>query len=187
MKNRIREYKEIPVSQIIIRDDNWRLHTDEQKTTLTEIFEQIGFAGVIIVREIGKDQYEVLDGHLRLEMFDSEKIPSLVVDLNDDEAKLLLATYDIVGEMAETDIEQLSKLLDELQIQSESLLKILETKATIRTSSRDGTDFKSLKIETPFTRAWVLIGIPIERFSEISDQINELALVNEIILETTVN
>lgn len=48
-------------------------------------------------------------------------------------------------------------------------------------------ELKPLEIKAPPKMAWVLIGIPLVRFGEINAEIEKVAAVPEIIVETTVN
>src|SRR5690606_38406035 len=55
---------------------------------------------------------ELLDGHLRKGIAGEEVVPVLVVDLTDEEAAVMLASYDPLGELAIMDGDALRKLLE---------------------------------------------------------------------------
>lgn len=49
------------------------------------------------------------------------------------------------------------------------------------------TELKPVKVRPPPKMAWVLVGIPVVRFSEINAEIERIAAVPDTIVETTVN
>ena len=91
---------------------------------------EIGFAGALIARET-PDGLELIDGHLRQEVAGSEVVPVLVVDMNDEEVRRLLATLDPIGAMAQTDVLALTALLDTLEVNGESTRAMLDTLAKV--------------------------------------------------------
>ena len=61
---------------------------------------EIGFAGAALARELSDGTLEMIDGHLRAETAPGAVIPVLVLDVNQEEADKLLATFDPLGGMA---------------------------------------------------------------------------------------
>lgn len=100
-KNRIVEQRMVPVAELKANPHNWRLHPASQQAALGEIFDRVGVVqGVIYNERTGR----LVDGHLRLEMAQNaghDEIPVTVVDLSEDEEKLVLATLDPIGTMAQ--------------------------------------------------------------------------------------
>ena len=88
------------------------------------IFEEIGFAGALIVRET-PEGFEIIDGHLRADMSGDELVPIIVVDLSEEEADKLLAVLDPIGAMAETDTEALDELLRGVSTGSDALMELM--------------------------------------------------------------
>lgn len=66
---------------------------------MQSLLETTGFADAVIGRRVG-DKIELLDGHMRADLAGSQKIPVMIVDLNDEEAELFLLTFDPVAAMA---------------------------------------------------------------------------------------
>lgn len=87
------------------------------------MLDDVGWADAVIVRET-PDGYQILDGHLRTEMT-TGKVPCLVVDLDDHEADLLLATHDHVTGLAGIDQSKLDDLLSELSCKNEDVQSLL--------------------------------------------------------------
>ena len=122
VKDRIKVFKRLPVSQLEDHPLNWRVHGQRQRAALAELMDRIGFAGACLVREIGPDRYQIIDGHLRKELAgDGDTVPCLITDLTDDEAKKLLLTYDPIAEMADIDQEILRQLVDGIEVDMEAM------------------------------------------------------------------
>jgi ParB-like chromosome segregation protein Spo0J len=113
MRNRVLEVRNIPAKQLRANPHNWRLHPDEQRSALGAMLEEIGFVGTLIARDT-PDGIELIDGHLRADLADDAEVPVAIVDLNDDEAARVLATYDPLTGMALVDNDQLAQLLGEV-------------------------------------------------------------------------
>lgn len=115
LRTRIKELRMVRASSLRRNPKNWRDHPENQRSALQKIFETIGFSGAIIARELPDGGLEVIDGHLRREESGDNEVPVLVTDLTEKEADLLLATYDPIAAMAETNDGMLRDLLDGLQ------------------------------------------------------------------------
>jgi len=139
------ELRKVPANTIRPNPWNWRLHPQAQRDALTEIVEEIGFAGALIARET-PDGLELVDGHLRQDMFKDELVPVLIVDMTEEEVRRLLATLDPIGAMAQTDVIALTALLDTLDVNGEATLQMLDNllgedvEAEIDTSVPDLSD-----------------------------------------------
>lgn len=89
---------------------NWRRHPEAQRAAMAGALSEIGWVQRIVVnRRTGN----VVDGHLRLDLALQQQAPSvpvLYVDLSDDEERLVLATLDPLGALAESDAAALAAL-----------------------------------------------------------------------------
>ena len=94
---------------LIPHPKNWRRHPAGQVAVMRAALTEIGFADALLVRETKKG-LQIIDGHLRAELNPDQKVPVLVLDVTAKEADKLLATFDPIAAMAETDIERLSAL-----------------------------------------------------------------------------
>ena len=124
--DRVVELRRVPANTIKPNPWNWRRHPQKQSDALVEMLDEIGFAGALIARETS-DGLELIDGHLRQEIAGSGVVPVLVVDMNDEEVRRLLATLDPIGAMAQTDVLALTALLDTLEVNGESTRAMLDT------------------------------------------------------------
>jgi hypothetical protein len=68
----------------------------------------------------------LVDGHLRAETTPDADVPVLVLDINEAEADLMLATLDPLAAMASRDQSSLSSLLGTLDVQNDSVRLMLE-------------------------------------------------------------
>ncbi len=114
LRDRVVGLRRVKASDLVPHPENWRRHEQGQQQALRAMLGEIGFAGVVLAREMADGKLQVIDGHLRQKVAEDEEIPVIVTDLNEDEARKLLATYDPLGAMAETDIEALKSLLESL-------------------------------------------------------------------------
>ena len=77
------------------------------------------------LRELPDGSLELIDGHLRTETTPDAIVPVLVLDVDEAEAAKILATFDPLGAMAETDGAALAALLAEVQTGDAALEKML--------------------------------------------------------------
>lgn len=89
-------------------------------------FTEVGFVDALMARELPGGKLQILDGHLRAEMDPDFEVPVLIVDLNDEEAAKVLATFDPLASMAEANKDLLDSLLKDFTTQSTDVLAMLE-------------------------------------------------------------
>lgn len=138
IKDRIVKFVRVKASSVIPSPWNFRVHPDKQKSVLRDIFEEIGIAGALIGREVEGGKYALIDGHLRREELGDQKVPLLVTDLTEEEAKKLLAVYDPISGMAETDKEAYGELVKQIDTDSPNICSLF---------SELGSGSKALKPE----------------------------------------
>lgn len=104
----------VRASELRRHPKNWRMHGDDQRGALLHLFKDVGFVSAIIARELGDRSLEIIDGHLRSDMAGDQLLPVLVVDLDDAEAAKVLATFDPISAMADTDFVMLEALFRDI-------------------------------------------------------------------------
>ncbi len=114
IRDRIKTFKRIKASSLTPHPDNPREHPKAQSSVMMAALHEIGYADALVVREVGKG-YELLDGHLRAEITPDMKVPCLVVDLDDNEARKFIATHDPIGALAVTDQDALARLTADIE------------------------------------------------------------------------
>ena len=128
MKDRVKELRRVPASELRANPKNWRRHPPSQEAALRGILEDIGFADAVIARETD-DGLELIDGHLRQEVMGDQVVPVLIVDVTEEEADKMLLTYDPLAMMAHADQDQLLQLLRDTQFESQAVNDMLEAVA----------------------------------------------------------
>jgi hypothetical protein len=119
IRDRVKEFRRVRAKDLRPNARNWRVHPASQRNALQGVLAEIGFAGALLARELADGTLELLDGHLRAETLSDAMLPVLVLDLNDDEAAKLLATYDPISALAETNHAMLAELTQSLTLHSE--------------------------------------------------------------------
>lgn len=118
IRDRIQELRRVKASTLLSHPLNYRQHPQRQKTLLSQLLSEIGYADALLARETPQG-LQLLDGHLRRETTPDAIVPVLIVDLNDQEAAKLLATLDPLAGLAETDSAKLGELLDQVDTKGE--------------------------------------------------------------------
>jgi hypothetical protein len=111
IRDRIKAFRRVPASSLRPSPDNWRTHPQAQRDALKGLLAEIGYAGATLCRELPDGALEIIDGHLRAEEMGDREVPVLVTDLDEEEAKKLLVTFDPLGAMAQDDAAKLDALL----------------------------------------------------------------------------
>src|ERR1700742_1469835 len=99
IRDRIKELRRVPAGQLRANPRNWRVHPD--------------------------GSLELIDGHLRAETTPDALVPVLVLDVDQAEALKLLATYDPLSALAETNQAALEGVLSDVETDSEALRQLL--------------------------------------------------------------
>jgi hypothetical protein len=124
IRDRIKELRRVPASQLRPNPKNWRTHPQEQADALRGVLAEVGIADACIAREMPDGSLMLVDGHLRTETLGGELVPVLVLDVNEEEADKILATLDPLAGMAEQNNKKLSELFESLK-QSGDILHTL--------------------------------------------------------------
>ena len=144
-KNRIKEVRIVPASSLIPNEKNWRRHGDVQRSVLRGILEEIGIAGVELAYETA-DGLKLIDGHLRREELGDQPVHVAILDVDENEADVLLATYDPITNLADADATALAALAESVSIDNKTLDVFLQkfasetdAKVSIGGDAEDGT------------------------------------------------
>lgn len=125
IRDRIKELRRVPASELHPNPLNWRTHPKEQLDAIRGILAEVGFAGAELARELPDGSLQLIDGHARAEVAGDAIVPVLVLDVTEDEAKKILATFDPIGAMATADAVKLDAILREVETGSEALADML--------------------------------------------------------------
>jgi hypothetical protein len=139
-RDRIKELRRVPASQLKAHPKNWRKHPPKQQAALRAVLKDVGYAGAILVRELDDGSLQILDGHLRAETSPDQLVPVLVLDVSAAEADKILATHDTVTLLAESDFARLDDLAASCRLDSPDLAAVFrELDELARASKTDAS------------------------------------------------
>lgn len=127
VRDRIKDLRRVPARDLVVNPRNWRKHPAAQAEALRGLLDQIGYADALIARELPDGQLMLIDGHLRAETTPEQRVPVLVLDVNEAEADMILATLDPLASMATTDKVAARDLVALLEGQTDSVRQLLES------------------------------------------------------------
>jgi hypothetical protein len=140
IRDRVREFRRVPARELLDNDGNPRRHPQAQRDALRGVLEQVGIAAALVAyhseRNCGK--LTLVDGHLRRQDYDLDW-PTLILDVADAEADLLLATHDPLAALAEYDRPRLDALLQEVRARRPAVVGMLKDLAKGAGKDQGGT------------------------------------------------
>jgi ParB-like chromosome segregation protein Spo0J len=125
IKNRVKELRIVPASELLPNPKNWRTHPDAQKNALKGVLAEVGMADACLARELPDGSLMLIDGHLRAETVADAKVPVLILDVTEAEADKILATLDPLAAMAESDAAAFEELLHTVNTSSQALQELI--------------------------------------------------------------
>ncbi len=125
VRDRVIELIRIRAGDLAPHPANWRSHPERQRAALRGLLRQIGYADALLARRDG-DRLVLIDGHLRRSLDPEQVVPVLVLDLDEREAEVLLATLDPLAALATPDPGALASLLERVQASSAAVRDLLE-------------------------------------------------------------
>ncbi len=125
IRDRIKELRRVPANELRPNPNNWRTHPEKQLNAIRGVLAEVGFAGAELARELEDGTLELIDGHARAEVAGTAEVPVLVLDVDEAEANKILATFDPIGAMAESDAVKLDAVLRDVDTGSEALQEML--------------------------------------------------------------
>ncbi len=126
IRDRIKEFRRVKAGLLRPHPNNWRTHPPAQRDALRGVLAEIGYAGALLARELPDGSLELIDGHLRAETTPDADVPVLILDLDEREAKKLLAVLDPLATMAESNDEALAELLAHVETESDAVQAMLD-------------------------------------------------------------
>lgn len=125
IRDRIIDFRRVKASELRPNPRNWRTHPEAQQNALRGILAEVGYVDALLARSLPDGTLELVDGHLRAETTPDMEVPVLVCDLDDAEAAKVLATFDPLSAMAETNAVMLDALLRDVDTGSADLQQML--------------------------------------------------------------
>lgn len=114
-KSKIVGTAEVDPNDLVENPANWRQHPLTQRRALDKVLRSIGWVDSV---KVNVNTGRMVDGHLRVDVAKENKetaVPVVYLDLTEEEEKLMLATLDPIGALADTNQEMFQKLVSELK------------------------------------------------------------------------
>jgi DNA modification methylase len=126
VRNRIKELRYVRGRDLVPHESNYRVHPANQIQALRGILKEVGIAAALVGRELPGGKVQIIDGHARADVMPDEKLPVLILDVDEQEAAKLLATLDPLSAMAGIDGDALKKVLEAAQLEDEALKRMID-------------------------------------------------------------
>jgi len=180
-RDRVKELRRVRAGDLQENSANWRRHPQEQVNALAGVISEIGFAGALVAYEGDDGALTLIDGHMRAGVDAEQELPVIVLDVNEAEAKKLLATYDPIGAMAQTDTVALTSLLDAATFKDAPINDMLKALAdaepiSLNSSPEDKASAYTRMVKTPIYEPKG----EQPRVDELSDRSTANELIDEI-------
>lgn len=128
IRDRVVELVRVPAGQLVANPRNWRRHPRAQRAALRGLLDQVGYADALLARREG-GKLVLIDGHLRKSLDPDQVVPVLVLDVDEREADLLLATLDPLTALATPEPQALAELLATVETSSAEVASFLASLA----------------------------------------------------------
>src|SRR5258707_13027163 len=78
-RDRIKGLRRVRSGDLLPNPKNWRRHPQAQRDALRGLLDEIGYADVLLVRELADGRMMIIDGHLRADIDPDAIVPVLVL------------------------------------------------------------------------------------------------------------
>lgn len=188
IRDRVKELRRVRARDLVANPSNWRTHPEGQRAALQGILSEVGYADALLARELEDGSLMLIDGHMRAETTPDQEVPVLVLDVTEAEANKLLLSVDPIAALAETSTTALSELLHSVQTGSEGLAAMYESLAKdVGLVPEEAPKVLGLEVKPPPRMAWALIGIPVVRYGEIAQELEQIGKLEGVTLLTVAN
>ena len=109
-RDRIKKHVRLRAGDLLPHELNPRRHPDFQRQALEAVYDEVGIARSLLAYELPDGRLKLIDGHLRARLDPNQEVMVEVLDVTEDEARVLLLTYDPLVALAEYDDGVLNEL-----------------------------------------------------------------------------
>jgi len=124
-RDRIKELRRVQAKELVANEKNWREHDLRQQDAMLELLSEVGYADALVAYELPDGRLKLINGHMRAGLTPEHEVPVLVLDVSEQEADKLLATFDPISSFASTNKDKLKTLLDTLQVNNHDMRNAL--------------------------------------------------------------
>jgi hypothetical protein len=130
IRNRIKSHRRVRAGDLIPHEFNFRCHPDNQRHALGALYEQVGFARSLLAYELPDGRLKLIDGHLRRDFDPDMEVDVEILDVTDEEARALLLSIDPLAELAVSQEQLQTRLMELTPTVSPELRRLWESAAT---------------------------------------------------------
>ena len=112
IRNRIKGHRRVRAGDLVPHELNYRLHPHLQKAALEALYREVGFARSLLAYELPDGRLKLIDGHLRRDLDPDMPVEVEVLDVTEDEARVLLLSIDPLAALAHTQEQLRDRLLE---------------------------------------------------------------------------
>jgi hypothetical protein len=112
IRNRIKAHRRVRAGDLLPHELNFRLHPEMQRNALWAVYQEVGFARSLLAYELPDGRLKLIDGHLRRDIDPDMEVEVEILDLTDEEAKVLLLSIDPLAALAENQEQIHNRLLE---------------------------------------------------------------------------
>ena len=127
LRDRIKSLRRVRAGDLVAHPGNFRRHPESQRSALSAVLERVGYAAALVGRELPDGRVGIVDGHLRATLDPDQKVPVLIVDIDEAEAEFLLATLDPLAAMAQADQQALRDLVSHFGDEEQAIIEAIGT------------------------------------------------------------
>jgi len=128
VRNRKQGVRRVRAGDLIPHGSNWRKHPPTQRAAMEAILEEVGDIDYLKVVET-PEGLMLVDGHLRADIQADSEVDVVVLDLDPQEQAKVLATFDPLAAMAQTNMDQFLALAETIESESGAIKGLLEAVA----------------------------------------------------------
>jgi ParB-like chromosome segregation protein Spo0J len=127
LRNRIKDHRRVRFGDLVPHELNPRLHPDHQRAALQQLYQEIGFARSLLAFELPDGRLKLIDGHLRASLTPDDILDVEVLDVTEEEARVLLLSIDPLAELVNYDAQLLDRLRKVAEQDSQAVQMIWNT------------------------------------------------------------
>src|SRR5260370_21718438 len=102
IRNRIKAHRLVRAGDLVPHEFNFRTHPGHQHAALKALYREVGFARSLLAYELPDGRLKLIDGHLRRDIDPDMEVEVEILDVTDEEPRMLLLSIDPLAALAET-------------------------------------------------------------------------------------
>src|SRR5439155_26686219 len=92
----------VRAGDLVVHEFNFRTHPAHQRAALEALYQEVGFARSLLAYELPDGRLKLIDGHLRRDIDPNMEVEVEILDVTEEEARMLLLSIDPLAALEET-------------------------------------------------------------------------------------